>query len=84
MKVLVIGSGGREHALAWKAAQDESVEHVFVAPGWTLVRWSIFSKKVGSLIANAVRCESRMAKRPWTLAADPWLEAYGEEDHRCC
>ena len=33
MKVLVIGSGGREHALAWKAAQDESVEHVFVAPG---------------------------------------------------
>ena len=33
MKVLVIGSGGREHALAWKASQDEGVEHVFVAPG---------------------------------------------------
>ena len=33
MKVLVIGSGGREHALAWKAAQDPSVEQVFVAPG---------------------------------------------------
>ena len=33
MKVLVIGGGGREHALAWKAAQGEGVERVFVAPG---------------------------------------------------
>ncbi|MCG8392842.1 MAG: phosphoribosylamine--glycine ligase, partial [Pseudomonadales bacterium] len=33
MKVLVIGGGGREHALAWKVAQAESVEKVFVAPG---------------------------------------------------
>lgn len=33
MKVLVIGSGGREHAIAWKAAQSEKVEQVFVAPG---------------------------------------------------
>lgn len=33
MKVLVIGNGGREHALAWKAAQSKRVETVFVAPG---------------------------------------------------
>ncbi len=33
MKVLVIGGGGREHALAWKVAQSASVETVFVAPG---------------------------------------------------
>ncbi|MCL1076273.1 phosphoribosylamine--glycine ligase [Shewanella dokdonensis] len=33
MKVLVIGNGGREHALAWKAAQAAEVEKVFVAPG---------------------------------------------------
>lgn len=33
MKVLVIGSGGREHALAWKAAQSVQVSEVFVAPG---------------------------------------------------
>jgi phosphoribosylamine--glycine ligase len=33
MKVLVIGGGGREHALAWKAAQSAQVEQVFVAPG---------------------------------------------------
>ncbi|MEN8216672.1 MAG: phosphoribosylamine--glycine ligase [Pseudomonadota bacterium] len=33
MKILIIGSGGREHALAWKAAQSEKVQKVFVAPG---------------------------------------------------
>jgi len=33
MKVLVIGSGGREHALAWKCAQSADVEEVLVAPG---------------------------------------------------
>ena len=33
MQVLVIGSGGREHALAWKCSQDDSVVRVFVAPG---------------------------------------------------
>ena len=33
MKILVVGSGGREHALAWKFAQSERVSEVFVAPG---------------------------------------------------
>lgn len=33
MNVLIIGNGGREHALAWKAAQGEGVETVYVAPG---------------------------------------------------
>jgi phosphoribosylamine--glycine ligase len=33
MKVLVIGGGGREHALAWKLAQSEKVQAVYVAPG---------------------------------------------------
>ena len=33
MKILVVGSGGREHALAWRLAQDERVELVYVAPG---------------------------------------------------
>ncbi|KAA3654910.1 MAG: phosphoribosylamine--glycine ligase [Proteobacteria bacterium] len=33
MKVLVIGSGGREHALAWKIAQSPRITKVFVAPG---------------------------------------------------
>jgi phosphoribosylamine--glycine ligase len=33
MKILIIGSGGREHALAWKAAQSQKVDKVFLAPG---------------------------------------------------
>jgi len=33
MKVLIIGGGGREHALAWKAAQSARIETVYVAPG---------------------------------------------------
>jgi phosphoribosylamine---glycine ligase len=33
MKVLVVGGGGREHALAWKLSQSERIQKVFVAPG---------------------------------------------------
>ena len=33
MKILVVGSGGREHAIAWKLVQSERVQTVFVAPG---------------------------------------------------
>lgn len=33
MKILIVGSGGREHALAWKVQQSPKVEKVFVAPG---------------------------------------------------
>ena len=33
MKIMVIGSGGREHALAWKIAQSERIQMVYVAPG---------------------------------------------------
>ncbi len=33
MNILIIGSGGREHALAWKFAQDSQVNEIFIAPG---------------------------------------------------
>ena len=33
MKVLIIGSGGREHAIAWKIAQSREVKEIFIAPG---------------------------------------------------
>lgn len=33
MKVLIVGSGGREHAIAWKAAQSEKVDKIYCAPG---------------------------------------------------
>ena len=33
MQILLIGNGGREHAIAWKLSQSATVEHIFVAPG---------------------------------------------------
>ena len=33
MKILLLGSGGREHALAWKIAQSEKCEELYIAPG---------------------------------------------------
>ena len=33
MNILLLGSGGREHAIAWKIAQSPKVEHLFIAPG---------------------------------------------------
>ncbi|HLF66146.1 MAG TPA: phosphoribosylamine--glycine ligase N-terminal domain-containing protein, partial [Gammaproteobacteria bacterium] len=33
MNILIIGNGGREHALAWKIAQSENVTQIYVAPG---------------------------------------------------
>ena len=39
MKVLIIGSGGREHALAWKLAQSDLVRHIYVAPGNAGTHW---------------------------------------------
>ena len=32
-RVLIVGCGGREHALAWKISQSDKVERIFVAPG---------------------------------------------------
>ncbi len=44
MKVLVVGKGGREHVLAWKASQSELVKHVFIAPG------NVGMKNIGTLV----------------------------------
>lgn len=33
MKILILGSGGREHAIAWKLSQSKRVDHIFIAPG---------------------------------------------------
>jgi len=38
MKILVVGSGGREHALAWKLSQSPKAEAIYVAPGGFLSR----------------------------------------------
>lgn len=33
LRILILGAGGREHALAWKLAQSPLVDHIFVCPG---------------------------------------------------
>lgn len=33
MRILLLGSGGREHALAWKIAQSDKTEKLYIAPG---------------------------------------------------
>lgn len=33
LNILLVGAGGREHAIAWKLAQSDRVQHIFVAPG---------------------------------------------------
>ena len=45
MKILLLGSGGREHALAWKIAQSEKCEKLFIAPG------NAGTKEVGENVA---------------------------------
>ena len=49
MKILIVGSGGREHALAWKAKQSSKVSTVFVAPGnaGTALEESISNVNIG-------------------------------------
>lgn len=33
LTILLVGSGGREHAIAWRLAQSDKVQHIYVAPG---------------------------------------------------
>jgi phosphoribosylamine---glycine ligase len=62
MKILVIGSGGREHTLAWKAAQSSLVERVFVAPGNA---GTALEKKVANVAISAtdINALARFAKQ---------------------
>jgi phosphoribosylamine---glycine ligase len=62
MKVLIVGGGGREHALAWKCAQSPRVRHVFVAPGNAgtalepnMSNVGIPADDIGALLAFAIR-----------------------------
>ncbi|MBZ0304239.1 MAG: hypothetical protein K8J31_31175, partial [Anaerolineae bacterium] len=46
-KVLVIGSGGREHALAWALSRSPQVEQVYVAPGNAGTEWAAHPARTG-------------------------------------
>ena len=61
MKVLIVGSGGREHAIAWSVAKSDKVEKIYCAPGneglhsmqnvlqsvrWSLKNWQLLQKNM--------------------------------------
>ncbi len=78
MKVLVIGNGGREHALAWKAAQSPLVKTVFVAPATPETRAGTRAAKRGYW-RNRYSCAAELCperenrsdhRRPGSAAGD--------------
>ncbi len=71
MKVLVIGGGGREHALAWKLKQDDGVSQVFVAPG------NAGTARDAELINLAIT--DKVALREWAHAEGVALTVVGPE-----
>ncbi len=71
MKVLVIGGGGREHALAWKLRQSEGVSQVFVAPG------NAGTARDAQLINLALT--DKVALREWAQANGIGLTVVGPE-----
>ncbi len=48
MKILIVGGGGREHALAWKLAQSPQVEQIYVAPGNAGTQWATDDNRAAS------------------------------------
>jgi len=52
ISVLVVGSGGREHALVWKIAQSRLVSKIYVAPGNGGTATAIFPKTPSDFIEN--------------------------------
>jgi phosphoribosylamine--glycine ligase len=64
MNILVVGGGGREHALAWKIAQSPRVAKVFVAPGnGGTAREPELTNCPGSSIADLVAFATRSRSR---------------------
>jgi len=49
MKVLIVGSGGREHAIAWKTAQSSKVDKIYCAPGNAGIEEYAGCVKIGAL-----------------------------------
>ena len=50
MKILIVGGGGREHAIAWKLSKENNVEKIYCAPG-------------NAGIAKVAQCVNKVCKR---------------------
>lgn len=72
MKILLIGSGGREHALAWKIAQSPKVEKLYIAPG------NAGTRKVGENVN--IKVNDFEAIRDFVLKHDINMVVVGPED----
>jgi len=72
LRVLILGGGGREHALAWKLEQSPLVEHIYIAPGNggtagpKTSNVSLPTEDFGKLVDFAVKNEVRVALAPFT------------------
>lgn len=72
MKILLLGSGGREHALAWKMAQSPRLEHLYIAPG------NAGTSSVGENVAIAATDFEGL--RAFVLEKDVDMVVVGPED----
>lgn len=81
MKILLLGSGGREHALAWKIAQSERVEKLFVAPGNAGTAGIPLGKERGALSQNvAMKADDFEAIKQFVVAEGINMVVVGPED----
>ncbi|MDR1899961.1 MAG: phosphoribosylamine--glycine ligase [Treponema sp.] len=78
MKVLIIGSGGREHALAWKLAQSDRVEKLYLAPGNGGVLFEDKCENL-SLASDPASPEGQAALRDFALREGAALTVVGPE-----
>ena len=75
MKILIVGSGGREHAITWRLAQDETKHELYCAPG---------NAGTAALATNlAIGAEDVSAVVAWAEANRPDLVVVGPEAPLC-
>lgn len=79
MNILLLGSGGREHALAWKIAQSEQVDNLYIAPGNAGTAGMALAN--GSLSSNvAIKADDFEAIKPFAVDNNIDMVVVGPED----
>ena len=84
MNILLVGSGGREHALCWKLAQSPQVESIFAAPGISPQQRDALVKLVKAATETPA-WKATLEKLGWTpvfLAGDPYKRFLEEDTKR--